>query len=112
VEPSRTGMWVGVGVTAALGIGAGTFAILTQQSKTNFENQLKAFPNSKENIDNARRRMVRNAAITDGLAGATLLAAGITIYLAVSGDSDEPEARRAQVRVLPTPGGLAVSGSF
>jgi predicted ribosomally synthesized peptide with SipW-like signal peptide len=105
-------MWVALAVTTALGIGAGTFALLTQQAKKDFESQLNTFPNSKENIDAARDKMARNAAITDGLAGATVLAGGLTLYFAFSHPDDEPEPRRAQVRVLPTPGGVVVAGRF
>jgi tetratricopeptide (TPR) repeat protein len=111
-ERPRTKMWVALAVTTALGIGAGTFALLTQQSKKDFESQLNTFPNSKENIDAARDKMARNAAITDGLAGATVLAGGLTLYFAFSHPDDEPEPRRAQVRVLPTPGGVVVAGRF
>ncbi|HXU82390.1 MAG TPA: tetratricopeptide repeat protein [Polyangia bacterium] len=110
--PSRTKMWVALATTAALGIGAGTFAILTQQAKHDFENQLAAFPTTKENIDQARHKMVVDAAITDGLAGAALLAGGITLYFALSHSGDEPEARQARIQVAPTLGGFSVSGSF
>jgi hypothetical protein len=111
-ERSRTRTWVSLAATAALGIGAGTFALLTRQAKLDFESQLQTFPNTKENIDRARHKMVVDAAITDGLAGATLLAGGLTLYFAVSSSGDEPEARHTQVRVLPTLGGLSVSGQF
>jgi tetratricopeptide (TPR) repeat protein len=114
VGPSRTKVWVSLATTAALGIGAGTMALLARQAKLDFDKQLKTFPNSKENIDKARDKMVLRAAITDGLAGAALLAGGLTLYFAVSSSSssDEPESKRAQVRVLPTLGGLTVAGQF
>lgn len=112
-EPSRTKMWVALAATTALGIGAGTFGLLTQQAKQDFDKQLKTFPNTKENIDRARHKMVVNAAITDGLAGATLLAGGLTLYFAFSSpDSDEPEARTARLRVVPGPGSLTIAGQF
>jgi hypothetical protein len=112
VERPRTKMWVTLAVTTALGIGAGTFALLTRQAERDFKTQLDTFPNSKENIDAARDRMARNAAITDGLAGATVLAGGLTLYFAFSHSSDEPEANRAQVQVFPTLGGVALSGRW
>jgi tetratricopeptide (TPR) repeat protein len=111
-ERPRTKMWVALAATTALAIGAGTFALLTRQAERDFKTQLDTFPNSKDNIDAARDRMARNAAITDGLAGATLLAGGLTLYFAFSHSDDEPEANRAQVQVLPTLGGVAVSGRF
>jgi hypothetical protein len=54
------------------------------------------------------------AAATDGLAAATLVATGVTIYLATSG-GDRREARPAPgagVTVAPTLGGLALAGWF
>jgi hypothetical protein len=107
-------MWVALATTTALGIGAGTFALLTRQAKHDFETQLDTFPNTRETIDHARNRMVRDAAITDALAGATVLAGGLTLYFGLSHPADELETTRAQidVRLVPTPGGLAVAGRF
>jgi tetratricopeptide (TPR) repeat protein len=112
VERTRTRVWVALAATTALAIGAGTFALLTRQAKQDFESQLATFPNTKENVDASRKRMVRDAAIADGLAGATVLAGGLTLYFALSHSSDEPEAKHAQVRVVPTLRGLAVAGRF
>lgn len=111
VEPPRTRMWVAMAVTAALGVGTGTFALLTQQKKKDFEAELDRFPNDRETIDRSRRRMALHAAVTDGLAAATLVSAGITIYFAVSGSS-EPAREQARIRLLPSLGGLTVAGRF
>ena len=114
-ERPRTRMWVALATTAALGVGTGTFAVITRQAKLDYEAQLAAFPNTRENIDHARHHMVVDAAITDGLGAATLIAGGLTLYFAVSRPDAEPESgrRRAQViHVAPTPGGLVVSGRF
>jgi tetratricopeptide (TPR) repeat protein len=111
-ERSHAKLWVALAATTALGVGAGTMALLTRQAKQDFESQLDSFPNTRENIDHARQVMVRDAAITDALAGATLLAGGLTVYFAFSHSADEPEAKRAQVRVLPSLGGLTVAGRF
>jgi hypothetical protein len=108
----RTKMWVAMAVTAALGVGAGTMALVTRQAKHDFDDQLRSFPTTKEAVDRARHHMVVDAAITDGLAGAALLAAGFTVYFAVSHGSDEPEARHAQIHVAPALGGVTVFGSF
>jgi tetratricopeptide (TPR) repeat protein len=113
-ERPRTRMWVALATTAALGVGAGTFALVTRQAKLDFESQLATFPNTKDSIDRARRRMVVDAAITDGLAGATLISGALTVYFALSHAGAEPETgrKRAQVHLAPTPGGLVVHGRF
>jgi hypothetical protein len=114
VAAPRTRMWVALAATAALAVGAGTFALITRQDKLDFETQLDTFPSTPEAIDHARKQMARDAAITDGLAGASLLAAGLTLYFAVSHPAGEPEEspRRAQVRLAPTLGGLVIDGRF
>lgn len=111
-RPPRTKMWVALAVTAALGVGAGTFALMTQQAKKDFDAELNRFPTTLADVDKARKRMVLNAAITDGLAAATLLSAGVTVYFAVAKRDLEPERRQARIRLAPTLGGLTVYGRF
>jgi hypothetical protein len=108
----RTKVWVGLATTAALGIGAGTMALVTRQAKKDFETQLRTFPNTRAGIDHARHRMVVDAAVTDGLTATAVVAAGVTLYLSVTHAADQAEPRRAQVHLAPTPGGLAIYGRF
>jgi tetratricopeptide (TPR) repeat protein len=121
LERPRTAMWVSLAATGALGIGAGVFALLAQDAKRDFEHQLGVFPSSKEEIDGARSSLVRNAAITDGLLAATVVAGGFTVFFALSsGGSKDPAAASAapprsaapRVGIAPTLGGLVAVGSF
>jgi tetratricopeptide (TPR) repeat protein len=120
VHPARprTAMWISLAATGALGIGAGVFALLAQDAKRDFEHQLGVFPSSKDDIESARSALVRNAAITDGLAAAALVSGGLTVFFALSGGgSRETAAATASsppptFRLAPTLGGVVAAGSF
>jgi hypothetical protein len=103
-----TKMWVTLGVTGALGVGAGVFALTARQAKSAFETELNTFPNTKERIDEARSKMITYAALTDAFAAAALLSGALTVYFGLS-DSGEPERK---VAVTPTLGGVLVQGRF
>ena len=113
----KTAMWISLAATGALGVGAGVFALLAQDAKKDFEHQLGVYPNTKAEIDDARSTMQRNAAITDGLAAAAVVAAGFTVYFAISSSGKDPAtagapATQPRIGLAPTFGGGALVGSF
>jgi tetratricopeptide (TPR) repeat protein len=112
--PSRAAAWISLGVTGALAIGTGIAAFMTRDAKSTFDDQLMRLPGDRTRIDDARARLKSWAAVTDGLAAATLVATGFTIYLATAGGDrrEAGPARGAGVAVAPTLGGVAVSGRF
>jgi tetratricopeptide (TPR) repeat protein len=115
-ERPRTAMWISLAATGAFTAGAGVFALLAQDAKRDFEHQLDVYPTTKADIDEARSSMVRNAAITDGLAAAAVVSGGLTLFFALSsgGSRDAPAAAKAGPRVAVSPalGGIAAVGSF
>lgn len=117
-EKSKTGMWIGVGTTGALAVGAGVFALLAQDAKKDFEHQLGVYPNTKAEIDDARSAMQRNAAITDALTAAAVVSAGVTLYLAISSSGSKDSAAavapptKPRIGFTPTLGGVAAVGTF
>ncbi|HMJ53300.1 MAG TPA: tetratricopeptide repeat protein [Polyangiaceae bacterium] len=117
-ERPRTAMWISLAATGALGAGAGVFALLAQDAKRDFEHQLGVFPTSKADIDHARSSLVRNAAITDGLAAAAVVSGGLTLFFALtSGGNKEASSGAApsaapRVSIAPTLGGVVAVGSF
>jgi tetratricopeptide (TPR) repeat protein len=120
-ERPRTAMWISLAATGALGVGAGVFALLAQDARRDFEHQLGVFPTSRSDIDQARSTLVRNAAITDALAAATVVGGGLTVYFALTtGGSKDPAAASTatprsaapRVGIAPTLGGLVATGSF
>jgi hypothetical protein len=110
---SHTRAWIALAATGALAAGAGTFALLSWNAKKDFEDELGRYPGNQDRIDRARSRTVKYAAITDGLAAAALVGAGVTIYFAISGDRRGTETTaRNRVVVTPTLAGVTVTGGF
>jgi tetratricopeptide (TPR) repeat protein len=111
VERDHGRVWLGLGATAVLGAVAGGMALATRQAKKAFDNELNTFPSTRERLDATRSRMVVLAAVTDGLTAAALVAGGITLYFAVSGDR-APAAGQTTIGLGVSPAGVAVSGRF
>jgi len=117
-ERPRTAMWISLAATGAFTVGAGVFALLAQDAKRDFEQQLGVFPSTRADIDEARSTMVRHAAITDGLAAAAVVSGGFTLFFALSsvGSREIPTATSPaatpRVSFSPTLGGVAAVGSF
>jgi hypothetical protein len=117
-ERPRTAMWISVAATGAFAAGAGVFALLAQDAKRDFEHQLGVYPTTKSDIDEARSTMVRNAAITDGLAAAAVVSGGFALFFALSGgrSRETPVATTPgngpHVAFSPTLGGFAATGAF
>jgi hypothetical protein len=110
---SHTAVWIGVAATGAFAVGAGVFALLARDAKSDFDHELEKFPTTKERIDDTRSRMKTYAAITDGLGAAAIVSGGVTLLLALSGSSPTASAQQGTtIRVSPRVGGLTVSGAF
>lgn len=84
--PSRTGLWVGVGVTSALLVTTGVFGYLALSTRKDFESAADAGPLSAGDAEDRERRVRRFALATDVLAGATVLAGAATLYFALRSD--------------------------
>jgi hypothetical protein len=109
----RTPFWISVGVTGALAVGTGIFALRTHQANTDLDHELNASPDNESAISSARSRLKRDALVTDVLAGSTLLAGAVTVYFAFSSDKrgEQPVARFG-VRPLARANGLELFANF
>lgn len=122
-----TPVWEAGVATAALGLGTVTFGVLTSKANRNLDRQLGAFPGDERAIGDARSRLRTFAGLTDGVAVATLLAAGAGVYFLVSpryeaAANDQPQQPGAdphgplqhgpQVRVSAALGSISVDGTF
>jgi tetratricopeptide (TPR) repeat protein len=118
VARSNAPMWVSLAATGVLGIGTGVSALLLRDAKKSFEEELGAFPTTKQKIDTARSRMVRYGAFTDGLAAATVVTGALSLYFALSGGGDAGEAKgrvsqgEGGLSIVPTLGGVLVRREF
>lgn len=116
-ERPRTAMWISLAATGALGATAGVFALMSQSAKQDFETQLATFPNTKEQIDDARSKWSLNNGLTDGFAAAALVAGGCTLFFALTSGSSSSSTTAAapppkRLGFAPAPGGLVAVGEF
>jgi len=56
VTPGRTGLIVSLSTTAVLGVGTGVFGYLALNAQKDLKNQISTYPNTRDNIENARTR--------------------------------------------------------
>jgi hypothetical protein len=113
--PRRTRAWIAYGAAVVLGASAATFAILARNSDRALDADLGRFPGDRAQIDYDRNRLQTWAGLTDGFAGAALIAAGVGTYFlfsSQSGSEPTPLRRPAQVALLPSGAALCLSGSF
>jgi tetratricopeptide (TPR) repeat protein len=115
-RPSSVPLWIGVGVTSALALGAGATGLATLGKHDQYEDPVRE-PAERER---ARRDGQRLATITDILLGGAVLGAGATAYyyFAIHRPRAEraDQRERAAVELAPVIGedlaGVAVSGTF
>lgn len=106
----HTKTWLALGSTAALGATTVAFALITRQAKSDFDDELVKIPNTPAAIEDARSRMKRYAAVADAFGAATAVAAGLTLYFAIT--DDEPPPRERAVSLVVGPGALGLTGHF
>lgn len=101
---SNTPVYVGLGVTGAFAVGTGIFAILAVGAKGDLDKKLDQVPGVAGDIQDGRDKVKRFSLVADVLGGATIVAGGITTYLALRPND------KTQVGVGPT--SFTLTGSF
>ena len=114
--PSRTGLIVSLSTTAAFAVGTGVCGYLALRAQKSLKDEIQTYPNTKDNIENARTKSRNYGYVTDALGGATLISGGFALYFALShsGDSPTPKSEKASKTIVlaPTLGGMVVQGNF
>jgi len=114
--PSRAGLIVSLSTTAALAVGTGIFGYLALGAQKKLDDQLKTYPNTKSNIEDARTKSKHYGYITDALGSATILSGGVALYFAIRHSGDAPTTKpgktSSSVVVAPTVGGMVLEGNF
>jgi hypothetical protein len=113
-EPAgRTPLWIGMGATgasAALAIG---FALLTRNADARLERELSNYPADAEALDAARSRVATLAAVTDVCIGASVIAAGLSLYFALDpADRDDTPLGNLQLEIAPGSSSVAFETTF
>ena len=108
---SKTPVYAMWSVTGAFVIGAGVFAVIAHGDSNDLTNLRNSYPVTADQLASQRSTTVRDAAITDVLAGAAVISAGLAIYLTVKRmGHDETKEKPIALHVSPT--GFAVVGRF
>lgn len=109
--PSRTGLWIGVGVSSALVVGTVITGVLALGAKSDAEATLGTLGVKASDVSAARSKMKKLALATDILGGASIAMIGVTVVLGVTGGKgDAPAPKTATIGVGP--GSLSVGGTF
>jgi tetratricopeptide (TPR) repeat protein len=104
--PNRTPSWISLGVTGALGAGAAVTGLLALQANSKLQDDLdQTYPGDQNIIDDSRSNLRTWSYVADGLTVATIIAAGVTVYLGfrTAGRPARTDAR--------APGGLQFVGA-
>jgi tetratricopeptide (TPR) repeat protein len=110
---SRLPMWISIASTGVFAGAAGTFALLTRQSKKDLEQEVDKYPYNRAAADDARSELKRNALLTDVFLAGTVVAGGLSAYFILSGPSApeaQDRARHTGVRVSAS--GVTLDGTF
>lgn len=108
----------GIVVTSVLAAGAVATGIVALSSKGSLQDELKSTNATRDSLDSAHSKMVAFGVATDILAGSAIIAAGVTLYVGLSGPSKKDSAPPATtshapaVRVSVGPGSLGLVGTF
>jgi hypothetical protein len=106
-EPSPAGPWIAWGVAGAFGAATIVTGVLALTAKSDFSNQLDAFPGNQGSIDDARTRTKTMAILSDALLGATVVAGGIAIYVTVASHAHHPD-----LAMAVGPSGIQLRGHY
>jgi hypothetical protein len=110
VPSGNTGRWVGITVTGTLAAGTVATGILALSAKKDFDNAAGRSGADPQVVSDARSKARDLALATYILAGATIVAAGVTILTSVGGNSSKDRSRALRVNV--TPAGIVATGTF
>jgi hypothetical protein len=101
-------LWLGIG-SGVLAVSTAVMGYLAYKDSSDYQSALDR-KTTRAELDDLASQATTKAVVTDVLLGATVVATGLTIYLAVKDSGERPAEHAAQLRVGP--GGLSLRGSF
>jgi hypothetical protein len=107
----------GIVVTSLLGVGAVVTGVLALSAKSSLQSEVASPTATRDSLDGAKSKATVLGGVTDGLIAATVISAGVTMYVGLSGPSKkEPAAPAAakgpEVKLGFGPGSLQLVGKF
>jgi hypothetical protein len=111
-SPSRAPAYVAWGITGALAAGTAVAGIVALDAMSELDDERRRVPTTRSRLDLAESKMNLRAAVTDVLAGATLIAGGVALYFTFSKPSTDGSRGGSDVRVGVGPTGLRFEHRF
>jgi tetratricopeptide (TPR) repeat protein len=115
-SPMTTWSWVGIGASAALGIGATVTGVLALRQSSELEDMTYAGDTPSNSIKAKQSNVKALALGTDILAGAAILTLGTTLFLTFSRSpspsTGDPSSNSASVQPIISVRGLGLQGRF
>jgi hypothetical protein len=109
----KTPVYIAWSVAGGFAIGAGVFALIAHGDANELAALRSRFPVTSDQLAAQRSKTVRNAAVTDVLAGAAVASAGVALYLMLTRiDVDARPAKDNAVQLHIAPTGVAIAGRF
>ena len=90
--PSRAPLWISLFAAAALSGGAVAFGLLARSADADLDREFNHYPADRSRVEDLRDQVQRDAALCDGLAAGAVVAAGLSLYFALSGSSSTESA--------------------
>lgn len=119
--PSRTGLIVSLSTTAALAVATGVCGYLALGAQQDLKDQVGTYPNTRDNIEDARTKSRNWGYVTDALGAATILSGGVALYFALTHsagpqgqnpDQHQSDKKGQAISLAPTVGGMVLQGKF
>jgi hypothetical protein len=100
-KPSRPIVWIGWGVTAALGVGTAVTGVLALNAESDYDKTVGTFGVTDNDVNSAYKKMRTWSITSDVLLGTTVVAAAISLYITIK----QPKASiSTSTGLLSTPG--------
>jgi len=103
-----TGFWVSLTATGVLAAGSGVFGFLALDAQSDNDDEVETVGVDRNALEDSKSDVQRYALGADILAGAAVVAGGLTLYFALDGG----DAAGGSTEIGMTPGGATVRGTF
>ncbi len=113
----NTRLWLSLAATGGAAAGASVFGLLTKKADEQLYDRISSVPSDTRNIDSARSTVRTDAIICDILLAATAVSAVASVYFFLHPKYRTPaeqyaNAQRPTARLVPSPTGVFVKGTF
>jgi tetratricopeptide (TPR) repeat protein len=107
-----TPFWISAASTLVLGGGTAVMGVLALDKEKQLKDELGTPPSDPDRVEGLRNDGKIFAGVTDGLAAATVIAGGLSIYFLVDPPKKSRRVGASSLRITAGPGQAIVSGRF